>query len=70
MEYIIAERDKANEWGFTELGHIVRGSLICLNEKEVMNNVAMSGTLEDRAEALCGYVTTASEAKMTMNNKQ
>lgn len=68
MNYIIADKAKAKNWGFSELGHIVNGSKICLNEKEVINNPAMSGTIEERAEELGGCVTSATEAKQIMNN--
>lgn len=68
MEYIIADRNKARNWGFSENGHIVRGTFICLNEKEVMNSQAMSGTLEERAKELGGLVSSVTEAKMIMNN--
>lgn len=67
MEYILADRKKAGEWGYSELGHVVRGNLICLNEKEVMNNEAMTGTLADRAEKLGGRVSSLSETKILLN---
>lgn len=68
MNYIVADIRKAKDLGFQELGHIVKGKLICLNEKEVMNNPAMQGTLEDRADVLGSVVSSASEAKQIMNN--
>lgn len=68
MKYIVADIKKAKDWGFQELGHIVNGKSICLNEKEVMNNPAMQGTLEERADDLGGVVSSASEAKQIMNN--
>jgi hypothetical protein len=68
MEYIIADREKARNWGFSEVGHIVRGNLICLNEKEIMNSLSLEGSLKERAEQLGGWVTSMSEAKMVMNN--
>lgn len=67
MEYVIADLKKAKNWGFTELGHAVRGSLICLNEKEVMGSTSLKGTLKERAEELAGYVTSVAEAKLVMN---
>lgn len=68
MEYVIADRKKAKDWGFSETGHIVRGTLICLNEKEVMCSQAMNGTLEERAKELGGVISSVTEAKMIMNN--
>lgn len=68
MEYIIADRKKAKDWGFSEIGHSVRGNLICLNEKEVMNSQAMKGSLPERAELLGGCLSSVTEAKMIMNN--
>lgn len=68
MKYIIADLKKAKDWGFMELGHLIKGNKICLNEKEVVNNPAMSGTLAERAETLGGSVLTAAETKQIMNN--
>lgn len=67
MEYIIANRQKAKNWGFTEMGHAVRGSFICLNEKEVMSSPSLTGTLGERAAELGGYVASVTEAKLVMN---
>lgn len=68
MEYIIADLKKAQDWGFSKIGHITKGNLICLNEKEVMYNQALNGDLAERAEMLGSTVSSASEAKMIMNN--
>lgn len=68
MEYVIANLKKAKDWGFTEIGHAVKESIICLNEKEVMNNEALQGDLAERAELLGGYVASLSEAKLIINN--
>lgn len=68
MQYILADIKKAKDWGFSEIGHAVRESFICLNEKEVMNNEALQGDLAERADTLGGYVASASEAKLMMNN--
>lgn len=68
MQYVIANLKKAKDWGFSEIGHNVRESFICLNEKEVMNNEALKGDLAERAETLGGYVASVSEAKLIMNN--
>ncbi len=67
MEYIVADREKAKDWGFSETGHAVRGNLICLNEKEVINNPVMRGSLAERAELLGGCISSITEAKMIMN---
>lgn len=69
MRYVIANIGKAKDWGFLELGHAVKGDKMCLNEKEVSNNIAMNGTLEERAETLGGWVATQGEAKLFMMNK-
>lgn len=68
MEYIIANREKAKDWGFSEIGHTVSGNLICLNEKEVINNPSLNGSLAERAELLGGCISSITEAKMIMNN--
>lgn len=68
MEYIIADIKKAKDWGFKEMGHLIKSDKMWLNEKEVINNPAMSGTLEERAERLGGIVLSATEAKHIMNN--
>lgn len=68
MEYIIANREKAKDWGFSEIGHTVSGDLICLNEKEVINNPSLNGSLAERAELLGGRISSITEAKMIMNN--
>lgn len=67
MQYIIADLKKAIDWGFLELSHLIKGNKICLNEKEVINNQAMSGTLAERAEILGGSVLTATETKQIIN---
>lgn len=63
----MADRRKAKLSGFSETGHAVKGNLVCLNEKEVMNNPVMRGTLQERAKALGGSVCTATKAKMMLN---
>lgn len=68
MEYVIANLKKAKDWGFSEIGHNVKDNFICLNEKEVLNSEALKGDLEERAEALGGYIASVSEAKFIMNN--
>lgn len=70
MNYIVADINKAKDWGFQLLGHVVSGKFVCLNEKEVMNNPAMQGTLDERAENLGSVVSTATEAKQIMNNSK
>lgn len=69
MRYVAANIEKAKDRGFQEIGHAIKGNKICLNEKEIINNPAMSGTLEERAEILGGEVLTQTEIKQLMTNK-
>lgn len=67
MDYIIADKKTAKDYGFTETGHAVREGFICLNEKEVAGSQSLTGTLAERARQLKGYVTSVTEAKLVMN---
>ncbi len=66
MRYVTANKEKAKAWGFSELGHVMHGDIMILNEKEVAHSVAMSGDLEARAEELGGEILTATELKMKL----
>lgn len=54
MRYIIASKEKASEKGFLVKIHRTNDTQVILNEKEVMNNRLLSGTLEERCEQLDG----------------
>lgn len=70
MEYVIANKKKAVDFGFAENEHLVNGSIMCLNEKEVMMSVSLSGTLSERAESLGGPIVDSSRAKLLMSNNE
>lgn len=67
MKYVIANLHKAKSLGYKEAGHLVRKTIICLNEKEVMNHPSLTGTLDERADKLGGSVATQKEAKGIMS---
>lgn len=70
MEYVIANRKKAVDFGFAENEHVVNGSVMCLNEKEVMMSACLIGTLSERASTLGGPIVEASRAKLMMTNNE
>lgn len=70
MEYVIANKKKAVDFGFAENEHLVNGSIMCLNEKEVMISVSLTGTLSERASTLGGPIVDASRAKLMMSNSE
>ena len=75
MLYVIADTAKSQAAGFNPLTHRTEGKpivlngyrearqWIVLNEKEVRFSAKLTGTLEERAEALGGKVYTLSEAR-------
>ncbi len=58
MRYIIANKAKAADMGIILLGHLMKGSSIILNEKEVMSLPVLDGELEDRIMSLDGIIHT------------
>lgn len=70
MRYIIAYKTSAVSHGFQVETHRCVGDLICLNEKEVMNSVCMSGDLEERAGKLNGVVCDQYDALAYMNKEK
>ncbi len=68
MRYIIADKTKAVNYGFLVETHICSGDMMCINEKDLMNTVCLSGTLEERADKLGGVVCDQYEAMAFMNN--
>lgn len=54
MRYIIASKEKASQKGFAVKLHRSNGKQVILNEKEVMNNRLLSGTLEERCAQIDG----------------
>ena len=71
MEYIIANRGKALDAGFTTLGHRTdkAGKNILLNEKEVMDSVVLSGDIDSRAASIDGSVYTENKV-MTIISRE
>lgn len=68
MEYIIADKAKAINYGFTAETHRCKGDMMCINEKELMNSVCLSGSLKERADKLHGVVCNQYDALEFMNN--
>lgn len=66
MDYIITTTEKAFNWGFTPVGHTINGNKICLNEKEVMANESLTGSLAERVIQLDGAIVDVNEAKEIM----
>lgn len=69
MDYVITTTEKAYNWGFSPVGHTINGKKICLNEKEVMSNDSLSGTLEERVTQLDGVLVDVNEAKEIMTTQ-
>lgn len=69
MNYIIADKTKAVNYGFQVETHVCNGDMMCINEKELMNSVCISGTLKERADKLNGVVCDQYDALALINNK-
>jgi len=67
MKYILCPITKAVDNGFSKIGRISNGKEMFLNEKEVLNAPALTGTLEERADTLGGMVLTDTEAMKLKN---
>ncbi len=68
MRYIIADKTKAVNYGFLVETHRCNGDMMCINEKDLMNTLCLSGTIEERAYKLGGVVCDQYEALAFMNN--
>lgn len=68
MKYIIADKGKAADVGFKTEDHRRKGNQILLNEKEVMNNGTLQGTLKQRVKALDGMTYTEKQVIIEINN--
>lgn len=69
MQYIITTTAKAENYGFNPVAHLVKGTKICLNEKEVMDTQVLQGTLQERAKTLGGKIYSRDEALELMKTK-
>lgn len=69
MRYIIADKSKAINYGFMAETHLCSDNMMCINEKDLINSVCISGTLEERADKLGGVVCDQYEAIAFMNNR-
>ena len=67
MKYIIADKARAADAGFRTEDHRVKENLILLNEKEVMDNTTLQGTLKQRTQALQGTAYTEKKALIELN---
>ena len=61
MKYIIADKALSSFVGFNISTHRTNNDKIILNEKELVNNKCLEGTLEERAKAISGTVYTHTE---------
>lgn len=62
MRYIITTIANASMAEILEIGHITKGNKIVINEKELMNS-SVTGTFDERVEAIKGDVYTNKEIK-------
>lgn len=67
MRYIIANKSTAVDYGFQVETHLCTDDMMCINEKELMNSICMSGTLEERANKLHGVICDQYDAQSFMN---
>lgn len=69
MQYIIADKTIAENYGFNPATHLLNGSLICLNEKEVLTCPFLKGTLKTRVKTLKANAYNREKALEIMNLK-
>lgn len=67
MRYIIADKKQAINYGFPAETHLCKGDMMCINEKELMNSICMSGSLKERADKLLGVICDQYDALSFMN---
>ncbi len=67
MKYIIADKAKAADVGFVIEDHRRKDNQILLNEKEVMSNIALTGTLKQRVKQLNGASYTEKQVITEIN---
>lgn len=67
MRYLVIPTTAAKAYGFDESLHLTRGDMMCVNEKEVMMNPRLAGTLADRASALGSPLYSSDEAVQLMD---
>ncbi len=70
MKYAICNKEKALAVGIRELGHRTKDTEILLNEREIIINPNLTGTLEERVAALDGtaYSRTGVYQYINQNN--
>lgn len=66
MRYIIANKQKALDAGFNEIGHTINGELICLTEKEVRFSPNLTGEFIERVASIDGVIANTEEALSVM----
>ena len=54
IRYAIINRSKAIDYGISTFANRVKDDRIIINESEVINNVALEGTYDERIEKLDG----------------
>ena len=56
MKYIIIDKAKAIDYGINVKTLLGKGTKVIVNENTLRRNIALSGTLEERAETLNGEI--------------
>lgn len=56
MKYIIIDKTKAIDYGINVKTLLGKGTKVIVNENTLRRNIALSGTLEERAETLNGVI--------------
>lgn len=56
MKYIIIDKAKAIDYGINVKTLLGKGTKVIVNENTLRRNIALSGTLEERAETLNGVI--------------
>lgn len=56
MKYIIIDKTKAIDYGINVKTLLGKGTKVIVNENTLRRNIALSGTLEERAETLNGEI--------------
>lgn len=66
MRYAICDKQKAIIKGYQPDVHRQQGNTVLLNEKEVMQHPAMTGTFEERISTMNGRMLTDKEMQETI----
>lgn len=67
MRYIVLEKSRAVDIGIAIKWHKVKLAKVIINEKELMNSIALNGDYDSRLEAVSGKSYTNSEINNLIN---